>query len=337
MFKKLVLALFLFLISSVSAWAVATSDAYYQAGNKLYMQGNYDLCIRYYKAAIQVDPQNWKAYQALGSCEYHMGLKDAAISDFNHSLTINPNNPPLQGFVNRIQAPAAPSAPSYQNQATVGDSRLPKKGSISWTIGWAVDSLSYQDLVSDFAPTTLTFSSEPIGVEFDLGADYTLSQNIQLGAQIQFIEKEPEVLSSIYSSASDIFTESCIGLAVGGKYLIPLSDQFRLIVEGQVGYYTLVGTTENDGYEIYNFNGSSVGGLIGVEIEWVLDHGGWGIDFGLGYRALSFGSLSATTSTTSGTYGLPSNLPNPLPNNAGTGNFIMDFSGLRVNAAVRFF
>src|ERR1700677_857344 len=113
MFKKMGIILFLFLILSVSAWSQATSEVYYQWGNKLYAQGNYDLCIKYYKAAIQVDPQNWKAYQALGSCEYHLGQKDQSIQDFNQSLALNPNNPPLQNFVNQISGgPAVPQAPA---------------------------------------------------------------------------------------------------------------------------------------------------------------------------------------------------------------------------------
>jgi tetratricopeptide (TPR) repeat protein len=76
MFKNIGFILSLFLMSSAAVWGQATSDVYYQWGNKLYVQENYDLCIKYYKAAIQVDPQNWKAYQALGSCEYHLGQKD---------------------------------------------------------------------------------------------------------------------------------------------------------------------------------------------------------------------------------------------------------------------
>ncbi|HTA75588.1 MAG TPA: tetratricopeptide repeat protein [bacterium] len=346
MFKKIAILLFLFLISFTLVSAAATSDAYYQAGNKLYAQGNYDLCIKYYKAAIQVDPQNWKAYQALGSCEYHMGKSDDAIRDFNQSLAINPNNPPLQGFVNKISASAsAPPAPAARTQSIVyGDSRLPKQGGIDWLLGWSVNSMSYQDLVTDFAPVTLTFASEPIGVELYIGADYNLSQNFELGAQIQYIDKEPESISSIYTSGGYVFQESCAGLAVEGKYLLPLSDQFRLSLGAQVGYYTLVGTTYSysDSFFAanYNLSGSSVGEVIGAELEWVMDHGGWAIDFGLGYRALSFGTITYTAATSSSSYsgsGSATSSAQTLHNYAGTGNFTMDFSGPRVNVGVRFF
>ncbi len=345
MIKKIMMVLILFLFSSVSVWAAATSDAYYQAGNKLYMQGNYDLCIKYYKAAIQVDPQNWKAYQALGSCEYHMGKTDDAIRDFNQSLAINPNNPALQGFVNKIStSPAVPPAPSAQTRTMIyGDRRLPKQGGIDWCLGWSVDNMSYQDLVTDFAPVTLTFASEPIGVELYAGADYNLSQNFELGAQLQYIDKEPESISSIYTTDGYIFQESCAGLAVEGKYLLPLSDQFRLSFGAQVGYYTLVGTTYSysDGYfsANYNLNGSSVGEVIGAELEWVMDHGAWAIDFGLGYRALSFGTITYTADTSSSSYsgsGAATSTAQTLKSVSG-GNFTMDFSGPRANFGVRFF
>jgi tetratricopeptide (TPR) repeat protein len=335
MFKNIGFILSLFLMSSAAVWGQATSDVYYQWGNKLYVQGNYDLCIKYYKAAIQVDPQNWKAYQALGSCEYHLGQKDQSIQDFNQSLALNPNNPPLQNFVNQISGgPAVPQAPAMastnNNQISrpqvYGDSRLPKQGSISWTIGWAAESLSNQDLITDYAPDVVTFASEPIGAEFDFGADYTLSQSFQLGAQIQFIEKEPEEIDSF--DESTIFSESCAGLEVEGKYLLPLSEQFRLILEGQAGFYTLVGSTIVDSdLGTINLSSSGPGGFIGAEIEWVLDNGGWGIDLGLGYRALSFDTITATSSSLSS--------PTTLKN--GTTNWTFDFSGPRVNAAVRFF
>lgn len=351
MFKKIGFVLSLLLMSSAVVWGQVTSDVYYQWGNKLYGQGNYDLCIKYYKAAIQVDPQNWKAYQALGSCEYRLGQKDGALRDYNQSLAINPNNPGLQNFVNQISRPAIPSAPAIttaNNQISrplvYGDSRLPKQGSISWEIGSAASALSYQDLETDFAPATIIFASEPVGAELDLGADYTLSQNIQLGLQFQYLDKEPETItnSTVYYSygyavtitnSTTTFSESCVGLNAEGKYLLPLSDQFRLILVGQVGFYTLVGTT---GVETYangtsttiNLSSSTLGGMIGAEVEWVMDNGGWALDLGLGYRALTFGTLTESESgyTQTATW----------KTNSGS-NSTLDFSGPRVNAAVRFF
>jgi hypothetical protein len=357
MFKHIGFILSLFFISSAAVWGQATSDVYYQWGNKLYAQGSYDTSIKYYKAAVQVDPQNWKAYQALGSCEYHLGQKDQAIQDFNQSLALNPNNPPLQNFVNQIsggsavpQAPAMASTTNNQisRPQVYGDSRLPKQGSISWEIESAGSFLSDQDLINDFAPTTVTFASEPLGEEFDLGADYTLSPNIQLGLQVQFLNKDPESISGTSTgyyegypytiSVIDTYTESCAGLAAEGKYLLPLSDQFRLIFEGQVGFYTLIGTTavyeETDEPTITaNLSSSALGGLIGMEVEWVMNHGGWAIDLGLGYRALTFGSITYTASSSSYS---TSTSPQTLQNAQG-GNFTLDFSGPRINVAVRFF
>lgn len=95
---------FLFLAGFVPALA-ATSWEYYQAGMRFYNQHDYSQGARYFKAAIQQDPSNWQAYQALGMCEYEMGDRATAKQDFNHSLTLHPDNPQLAHFEEGMQNP----------------------------------------------------------------------------------------------------------------------------------------------------------------------------------------------------------------------------------------
>src|ERR1700722_948327 len=76
-----------------------SAQAYDQAGNQLYSAQNYDQAILYYKAAVQLDPNNWPAYQGLGNCDYAKGDKPGALANYNHALSLNPNNALLSQFV----------------------------------------------------------------------------------------------------------------------------------------------------------------------------------------------------------------------------------------------
>jgi len=356
----------------VSSTAVldGSKETYYQAGNSLFLGKNYLLSIPYYQAVIDADPQNWKAYQALAGCEYRLSRMDDAISNYRKSLAINPNNLELQNFVNQLSASSAArsaSSPVVQpsNGSTTStlssigpqlsidaatptatpavskiseDSRLPHQGSLTWEVGSAIGIYNYQDMISNYAPDTLTTPLQiPTEVELDFGVDYTISQSFQLGAQIQYVAKQPEIIYTPYSgsypgaTATTTWTEACVGGALEGKYLFPLSNQFRLIFEGQAGFYTLAGSTfvySGSFEENLDLNGTAFGGLLGMELEWVLDNGGWALDLGLGYRALTFDSITATATNNSQSYNFT---------NVAGGNATIDFSGPRVNLTARFF
>jgi tetratricopeptide (TPR) repeat protein len=80
-----------------SLWA-ATSADYYAAGIRLYQQRQYAKSIQYLKAAVQLDPQNWKAYQVMGLAYYQLGDRTNSVQMMDQSLQINPNNPGLRQF-----------------------------------------------------------------------------------------------------------------------------------------------------------------------------------------------------------------------------------------------
>jgi tetratricopeptide (TPR) repeat protein len=80
----------------------ATSSDYYAAGIRLYQQRQYAKSIQYFKAATQLDPQNWKAFQVMGQAYYQLGDRTDAVQMMDHSLQINPNNPGLRQFRNKL-------------------------------------------------------------------------------------------------------------------------------------------------------------------------------------------------------------------------------------------
>jgi tetratricopeptide (TPR) repeat protein len=78
--------------------------------SKFYAGGQYDQAIQQYNAAIAADPNNGKAYQALGNCFYSLKDKDRAVAAYRRALLIQPNNPALKAFLARYAPEAAQAA-----------------------------------------------------------------------------------------------------------------------------------------------------------------------------------------------------------------------------------
>lgn len=103
------------ILSFFQVYAAATSDQYLAAGNTLYQQKNYDRAVLYYKAAIQMDPNNAAAHTRLANTYYLLGQKPQALVEYKAALALNPNNAQLANFVQRLDAQlnSAPAQPSY--------------------------------------------------------------------------------------------------------------------------------------------------------------------------------------------------------------------------------
>lgn len=93
--------------------------------NQAYAAGQYAKAARLYRAVLQGDPQNAKAYQGLGNSEYAQGNKGEALAAYDKSLALNPDNPKLAGFVQGMKAqgvtePAAAAQPAPKANANRG-------------------------------------------------------------------------------------------------------------------------------------------------------------------------------------------------------------------------
>jgi tetratricopeptide (TPR) repeat protein len=104
--KRVGQSIFILLFLTGPLWA-ATSGDYYAASIRLYQQRQYAKSIQYFRAATQLDPQNWKAYQVMGHAYYQMGDRTDAIQMMNLSLQINPSNQPLRQFRNNLSSSTA--------------------------------------------------------------------------------------------------------------------------------------------------------------------------------------------------------------------------------------
>jgi tetratricopeptide (TPR) repeat protein len=82
----------------------ASADQYVASGQQLLNQKNFTQAAQYYYAAIKIDPNNAAAYQGLGTCYYMGGRKQDALTFYQRSLSIQPNNPQLSQFVQSLQS-----------------------------------------------------------------------------------------------------------------------------------------------------------------------------------------------------------------------------------------
>ena len=94
--------LWVFLLST-GAWAYSSND-YYVAGLDFYTHKDYAKSISYLQQAVKLDPQNWQAYQILGY-DYYLSKQPAqALANFDLSLRLHSDNPPLWKLAEPIRA-----------------------------------------------------------------------------------------------------------------------------------------------------------------------------------------------------------------------------------------
>ncbi len=95
----------------------ATSDDYYKAAMTLYNAKNYDQAVKYFNAALQVDPNNAAALQGRANCFYTQGNTSAALADYQKVLAQNPSNPQLAQFVQALQTKVGSTPPAAPGPA----------------------------------------------------------------------------------------------------------------------------------------------------------------------------------------------------------------------------
>ncbi|HVZ79401.1 MAG TPA: tetratricopeptide repeat protein [bacterium] len=203
------------------------SNAYYQAGNGLYAQKNYDQAIRYYQAAVQVNPNFWQADQGMGNCYYAKGDKANALASYQKALAINPNNPQLSTFVQSLQAEvgAAPVSPM--------DGTSPAMGA-----GGPAASSSAKNLELDFgAGAGLASSASAGGASADFGFGfggkarglYLLPGGLGLGLSADYY-----TFSKTPQGSTTSFSYNFLDLTAAVKYKFDAGG-FKPYVTGGVG------------------------------------------------------------------------------------------------------
>jgi hypothetical protein len=118
-------SLFLFglflLVPSLSHAVNQTARDYDEQGLALYRQGLYDKSAVYFEKATQADPSDWQAYENLGNAYLKLKDDEAALSAYQNSLRINPDNITVENIVNDLKnsgTVAVEESPSSEDQAS---------------------------------------------------------------------------------------------------------------------------------------------------------------------------------------------------------------------------
>jgi tetratricopeptide (TPR) repeat protein len=311
---KLFLLSALVWLASSQAFSQATAAQYLSAANNFYGQKNYSQATLYYRAAIQVDPNNAAAYQGLGSCQYAQGQKADALASYDRSLALNPNNSQLASFAQSLRAQLGASAPppsqpsasngsggiaqdvlaSPSNAYTVPDAQpvVPNNPnnpneSNTWTAGHSHDRNNVDIFVGP------VFYNGQTG--FGLGSTYNfpIDKNFEvgIGSNLYFFSSSYTDIYGYNYTNIQFFTE---GLLLA-KYLFGNKKDIRPFAFGGGGLDAIVGlNTGNSGY-----SGSSFG------FDPMLQFGG-GVNIPLGDTAaffvqakisLAFGGVNSSTSS----------------------------------------
>ena len=67
-----------------------SAEAYVNRGNELYNQGDYQAAISDYDEAIRLDPNDAIAYYNRGLAKSELGDLEAAISDYDEAIRLQP-------------------------------------------------------------------------------------------------------------------------------------------------------------------------------------------------------------------------------------------------------
>lgn len=96
--------LIIVMLSSVGRLWADAPNIYYVTGFDYYAHKQYMESIPYLRAAVQSDPQNWKAWQVLGFDYYLSNQPMLAVPAFDQSLRWHPDNPQLWNLAEGIRA-----------------------------------------------------------------------------------------------------------------------------------------------------------------------------------------------------------------------------------------
>ena len=99
----------LLLAPALAQAANAQAQEYDELGMSLYRQGLYAKAITYFQNAVQADSTDWEGYENLGNAYFKINDNADALSAYQKSLQLNPNNSTLENIVQSMQGNTAPA------------------------------------------------------------------------------------------------------------------------------------------------------------------------------------------------------------------------------------
>lgn len=82
---------------------VPSVDDIYRNALEFYNAGDYAGGWGKASEVVRLKPDHWEGWQLLGNCQYAKGDKTLAVSSYEYSLSIHPENPELKAWVGKIK------------------------------------------------------------------------------------------------------------------------------------------------------------------------------------------------------------------------------------------
>jgi hypothetical protein len=288
-FQRLkVLMMFLFAVFLCPPLFAVTADEYYQAGLSLYTQQNYTQAVPYLKAAVQLNPGHWQAYQLMGYCYYQSQDNINALDSFDKSVAINPENLELKTFADNLRmrtgimpsAPAAaPAAAAITRTPTPKEARAFEKNKwIQLRAGGIVAGLGDLKTSADTFPDVwnegVTSEAKADGMGFLVGVEggYALDRENSLGLSIDggFFGGYTATATDGFDEYKESYVPTMVGVGFN-YYHYFLMGTSRIQLGGGPGFYlTMLKVSETFNGENWangNMSGLGFGGTLNLGWE----------------------------------------------------------------------
>lgn len=358
----------LLLLFSITGQVFAyTADDYYHSGIVLYKQKQYDKSVEYFRYAIQLDPNHWQSYQAMGQAYYMMGDTQTALAMFGESLRIHPGNNPLKHFVAYLQAKNSPptnptpsisgsilAAPGQKgvSQAvkipnTPPDiSSILENNKIFARVGGGYYSGFFGDLNSWQPGDTTGKQTNALGYNFKTEIGYSFDPFLAIGISLETVtggqvQRTDTGAVTVQTISPQLFSASVVA------YNFWPDNQGRWFVEIGAGYYATTVTYVQWGVTRFYSNsaslsGSTFGSSCYAGREFLL-FGVMGLNLEGGFHFATINSVTGASSGGTGTQTLVIDQLGQLflepVNSLGTNGIRpanIDFSGFSFGASLEF-
>ncbi len=323
---------FIFLFSTLTAWANTSLDAY-NSGVQLYQQGKYDQAIASLKEAVRLDPQSWQAYQILAFSYNQVGDQADAISAVQSSLGIHPNNPDLRKWAAQLGYRPPPTYLSGITPPPIKDITYFKMYDIRINFGTSLITLgdfknnkSYYQSLSQFfssqGESGGTYNGNVPGLilpQVDLEASIRLTPELEGGLFFSYLPVSTvtnnfQVLAAYYDGSAiavtlrsqDAYSINAMEVGLQGRYTLAHGN-FRPFVSGGVGVVPMwINYGVNDVYFLdagsgleneklnETFGTLGFGGQVQVGFDWDLGQG-FALSPSVGYQFVFASNFQVTS------------------------------------------
>jgi hypothetical protein len=336
-----------------------SAKALYMDGMKLQAQKDYQGAIAKFQECLKAAPNYVYAYKQMGTCQYYLGDRSAALTDYLKYETAIPSDAPTQAFITRLQ-----DAGVKPNEEVGGTTALPsytevesyKEGiSLGLELGYNTYGMSsFNTYINNQNSAVAVYGAGSSGGTINGGGEigllgaYAIGPSMRLGIDIDYLFASSQDVTSL-SGPGGSFTETetfdfpLLWVGPEFDYAFYRSKALRLRGQLGVGYYMLSGAGgtlngSGTGYVTETVSGTETdtgsgwGFKVGPGMDWAFNQNCF-ISLDLQYRMATIGAINYTQSETIN--GVTSSMSGVHTTSGAPGapNITLDYSGIHFQLA----